>query len=65
LNRLLPELNLEEENIASEVLDELVVIINDFENAVRDIMSSADQFYHFTDDIIVTSEDKSLTLSIA
>ena len=41
LRRLLPELNLEEENLVPEVLDKLVVIMNDFENAVKEVMPSA------------------------
>jgi transitional endoplasmic reticulum ATPase len=41
LTRLLPELNLEEEKIPPETLDKLVIIRNDFENAIRDVMPSA------------------------
>src|ERR671924_60339 len=41
LRRLLPELNLEEEKLAPEVLNKLIVMMNDFENAVRDVMPSA------------------------
>src|SRR5919205_328738 len=41
LRRLLPELNLEDEKLAPEVLNKLVVTMSDFENAIRDIMPSA------------------------
>src|ERR687887_2842228 len=41
LRRLLPELNLEDEKLAPEVLNKLVVTMNDFENAIRDVMPSA------------------------
>jgi transitional endoplasmic reticulum ATPase len=41
LRRLLPELNLEEEKLASEVLNKLIVMMNDFENAVKEVMPSA------------------------
>jgi transitional endoplasmic reticulum ATPase len=41
LRRLLPELNLEDEKLAPETLDKLVVVMNDFENAIRDVMPSA------------------------
>ena len=41
LRRLLPELNLEEEKIALEILEKLVIIMNDFENAIKDVMPSA------------------------
>src|SRR6266487_1885100 len=41
LRRLLPELNLEDEKIAPEVLDKLVVTMSDFDNSIKDIMPSA------------------------
>src|SRR5918912_356005 len=41
LRRLLPELNLEDEKLAPEVLDKLVITRSDFENAIRDVMPSA------------------------
>ncbi|HJT47815.1 MAG TPA: CDC48 family AAA ATPase [Nitrososphaeraceae archaeon] len=41
LRRLLPELNLEDEKLAPEVLDKLVITRRDFENAVKDVMPSA------------------------
>jgi transitional endoplasmic reticulum ATPase len=41
LRRLLPELNLEEEKLAPEVLNKLVVMMSDFENAVKEVMPSA------------------------
>src|ERR671923_531163 len=41
LRRLLPELNLEDEKIAPEVLDKLVITRSDFENAIKDVMPSA------------------------
>src|SRR5215831_1638040 len=41
LRRLLPELNLEEEKLASEVLEKLVITMNDFDNAIKEIMPSA------------------------
>jgi transitional endoplasmic reticulum ATPase len=41
LRRLLPELNLEDEKLAPETLDKLIVSNNDFENAIRDVMPSA------------------------
>jgi transitional endoplasmic reticulum ATPase len=41
LGRLLPELNLEEEKVPPETLDKLIVSMNDFENAIRDVMPSA------------------------
>jgi transitional endoplasmic reticulum ATPase len=41
LRRLLPELNLEDEKLAPEVLDKLIITRSDFENAIRDIMPSA------------------------
>src|ERR687887_903790 len=41
LRRLLPELNLEDEKLAPEVLNKLVIIGTDFENAIRDVMPSA------------------------
>jgi transitional endoplasmic reticulum ATPase len=41
LRRLLPELNLEDEKLAPEVLNKLVVTMSDFENAVKEVMPSA------------------------
>jgi transitional endoplasmic reticulum ATPase len=41
LRRLLPELNLEDEKLAPEVLNKLVIVGTDFENAIRDVMPSA------------------------
>jgi transitional endoplasmic reticulum ATPase len=41
LRRLLPELNLEDEKLAPEVLNKLIVTMNDFENAVKEVMPSA------------------------
>ncbi len=39
--RLLPELNLEDEKISPETLDKLVITMNDFELAIKDVMTSA------------------------
>ena len=41
LRRLLPELNLEDEKLSPEVLNKLIVTMNDFENAVKEVMPSA------------------------
>jgi transitional endoplasmic reticulum ATPase len=41
LRRLLPELNLEDEKLAPEVLNKLVVTMADFENAVKEAVPSA------------------------
>ena len=41
LRRLLPELNLEDEKLAPDVLNKLVVTMADFENAVKEVMPSA------------------------
>ena len=41
LRRLLPELNLEEEKIPPETLEKLVITMNDFDNAIKEIMPSA------------------------
>ena len=41
LRRLLPELNLEDEKIPPETLEKLVITMNDFDNAIKDIMPSA------------------------
>src|SRR3954454_24161318 len=41
LRRLLPELNLEDEKLAPEVLNKLVVTMSDFENAIKEVMPSA------------------------
>ena len=41
LRRLLPELNLEDEKIPPETLEKLVLTMNDFDNAIKEIMPSA------------------------
>src|SRR5215467_6780963 len=41
LRRLLPEFNLEEEKIRPETLEKLVITMNDFDNAIKEIMPSA------------------------
>jgi transitional endoplasmic reticulum ATPase len=41
LRRLLPELNLEDEKIPPETLEKLVITMNDFDNAITEIMPSA------------------------
>src|SRR3954453_2668110 len=41
LRRLLPELNLEDEKISVETLNKLVITMNDFELAIKDVMPSA------------------------
>src|SRR5919205_864848 len=41
LRRVLPELNLEDEKLSPEVLNKLIVTMNDFENAVKEVMPSA------------------------
>src|SRR6476469_1276140 len=41
LRRLLPELNLEDEKLAPEVLDKLIITMSDFVNAVKEVMPSA------------------------
>jgi transitional endoplasmic reticulum ATPase len=41
LRRLLPELNLEDEKLAPEMLNKLIIIGTDFDNAIRDILPSA------------------------
>ncbi len=41
LRRVLPELNLEEEKLAPETLDKLIVTQNDFEQAIKDVVPSA------------------------
>jgi transitional endoplasmic reticulum ATPase len=41
LRRVLPELNLEDEKLAPETLDKLIVTQNDFEQAIKDVMPSA------------------------
>jgi transitional endoplasmic reticulum ATPase len=41
LRRLLPELNLEDEKIPPEMLEKLVLTMNDFDNAIKEIMPSA------------------------
>ena len=40
LRRLLPELNLEEEKIPPVTLEKLVITMNDFDNAIKEIMPS-------------------------
>ena len=41
LRRLLPELNLEDQKIPPETLEKLVITMNDFDNAIKEIMPSA------------------------
>src|ERR671938_392094 len=41
LRRMLPELNLEDEKLAPEVLNKLIVTQNDFDHAIRDVTPSA------------------------
>jgi transitional endoplasmic reticulum ATPase len=41
LRRLLPELNLEDEKLSPDVLNKLIITMNDFENALKDVMPSA------------------------
>ena len=41
LRRVLPELNLEEEKISPETLNKLVITMNDFEIAIKDVTPSA------------------------
>lgn len=41
LRRLLPELNLEDEKIPPETLEKLVITMNDFDNAIKEIIPSA------------------------
>jgi transitional endoplasmic reticulum ATPase len=41
LRRLLPELSLEDEKISPETLDKLVITMDDFEMAIKDVMPSA------------------------
>ncbi len=41
LRRLLPELNLEDEKINPEVLNKLIVTMDDFDNALKEVMPSA------------------------
>ena len=41
LRRLLPELDLSDEKISPETLDKLVITMNDFEIAIKDVMPSA------------------------
>ena len=41
LRRLLPELNLEDEKIPPETLEKLIITMNDFDNAIKEIMPSA------------------------
>ena len=41
LRRLLPELNLEDEKLAPEVLNKLIITMSDFEHAIKDVTPSA------------------------
>ncbi len=41
LRRILPDINLEEERLSPETLDKLIVTMEDFEGALRDVMPSA------------------------
>jgi transitional endoplasmic reticulum ATPase len=41
LRRLLPELNLEDEKIPPETLEKLIITMNDFENAIKEVTPSA------------------------
>ena len=41
LRRLLPELNLEDEKLAPDVLNKLIITMSDFEHAIKDVMPSA------------------------
>ena len=41
LRRLLPELNLEDEKLAPDVLNKLIITMSDFENAIKDVLPSA------------------------
>jgi transitional endoplasmic reticulum ATPase len=41
LRRLLPDLNLEDEKLAPETLDKLIITQNDFNQAIKDVMPSA------------------------
>jgi transitional endoplasmic reticulum ATPase len=41
LRRMLPELKLEEERLSPEILDKLIVTMQDFEGALKDVMPSA------------------------
>src|ERR687891_1772503 len=41
LRRLLPELKLEEEKVPPETLEKLVINMNDFQNAIREVTPSA------------------------
>lgn len=41
LRRLLPELNMEDEKLQPEVLNKLIVTMDDFQNALKEIMPSA------------------------
>jgi transitional endoplasmic reticulum ATPase len=41
LRRMLPELNLEEEKVLPETLDKLVITMNDFQYAIREVTPSA------------------------
>ena len=41
LRRVLPELNLEDEKLSPEVLNKLIVTMNDFEHAIKEVMPSA------------------------
>jgi transitional endoplasmic reticulum ATPase len=37
LRRLLPELNLEDEKLAPEVLNKLIITMSDFNHAIKDV----------------------------
>ncbi len=41
LRRLLPDLNLEDEKLPPETLDKLIITMNDFNQAIKDVMPSA------------------------
>ncbi|NMJ86311.1 MAG: AAA family ATPase [Thaumarchaeota archaeon] len=41
LRRLLPELNMEDEKLHPDVLNKLIVTMNDFQHAIREVMPSA------------------------
>jgi transitional endoplasmic reticulum ATPase len=41
LRRLLPELNMEEEKLHPDVLNKLIVTMDDFQNAIKEVMPSA------------------------
>ncbi len=41
LRRLLPQLNLEDEKLAPDVLNKLIITMSDFEHAIKDVLPSA------------------------